>query len=249
MQSAPIAMPQPTIIALGGGGFSTEPDNPLLEDYILAKSASPQPRVCFLPTASGDADPYIVKFYNAFSGNVFPNRRAVPTHLSLFRRSIADLRDFVLSQDILYVGGGNTANMLAVWRVHGLDSILREAWSRGIILCGPSAGAVCWFESGVTDSFGLPLRPIANCLGFLAGSFCPHYDSESTRRPIYQHLVATGELPPGHAADDSVALHYTGADLTAIVSSRPTARAWRVALQNGQLHEAEIVPTYRGPIA
>jgi len=240
-------MPQSTIIALGGGGFSTEPENPLLEDYILAQSANPQPRVCFLPTASGDADPYIVKFYNAFSGTAFPHRRAIPTHLSLFRRTVADLRSFVLSQDILYVGGGNTANMLAAWRVHGLDSILHEAWSRGVILCGPSAGAVCWFESGVTDSFGLPLQPITNCLGILPGSFCPHYDSESTRRPIYQHLIATGALPAGLAADDSVALHYTGTQLTEIASSRSTASAWRIAMSNGQLHEEELRPNYLGP--
>lgn len=239
-------MPQPTIIALGGGGFSTEPDNPLLEDYILSLVAQPAPHVCFLPTASGDADPYIVKFYHAFSGAAFPHRRAIPTHLSLFRRTVSDLRDFLLAQDVLYVGGGNTANMLAAWRIHGLDSILREAWQAGVILCGPSAGAVCWFESGVTDSFGLPLQPITNCLGFLPGSFCPHYDSESTRRPIYQNLVATGQLPTGLAADDGVALHFTGTNLTEVVTSRPTARAWRVTLSDGQLHEEELTPTYLG---
>jgi peptidase E len=136
-----------------------ESGNPLLDDYVLGLTRAERPRVCFLPTASGDADPYIVKFYNAFTGTAFSHRRAIPTHLSLFRRTVADLRSFLLSQDVLYVGGGNTANMLAAWRIHGLDSILREAWQAGIILCGPSAGAVCWFESGVTDSFGLPLQP------------------------------------------------------------------------------------------
>jgi dipeptidase E len=234
-------MQAPSIVAMGGGGFSTEPNNPLLEDYLLSLVGSQQPRVCFVPTAGGDADSYIVKFYNAFG-----NGRSVPTHLSLFRRTVADLRTFILGQDIVYVGGGNTANMLAAWRVHGLDEVLREAWSSGIILCGPSAGAVCWFESGVTDSFGQPLQPITNCLGFLPGSHCPHYDSELQRRPTYQRLIAQQVLPPGIAADDSVALRYAGTELTEIASSRQAARAWRVTLENGQIREDELSPRYLG---
>jgi peptidase E len=233
-------MSQPTIIALGGGGFSSEPDNPLLDDYILAAAESPQPRVCFLPTASGDADPYIVKFYNAFNGTSFPSRRAIPTHLSLFRRTVEDLRSFLLQQDVIYVGGGNTANMLAVWRTHNLDAILCEAWTRGIVLCGPSAGAVCWFESGVTDSFGLPLRAITNGLAFLPGSFCPHYNSEPTRRPVYQQLLTDGILPSGYAADDSVALRFTGTELTEIVTAHPDARAWKLTFTDGHPQEHEL---------
>ena len=126
-----------------------ESDNPLLDDYVLSLVGSDKPRICFLPTASGDSDSYIVSFYNAFGGS-----RAAPTHLSLFRRTIDDLRAFILDQDIVYVGGGNTANLLAIWRVHELDEVLREAWLNGVILCGLSAGSVCWFESGVTDSYG-----------------------------------------------------------------------------------------------
>ncbi len=234
-------MSDPCIVAMGGGGFSMEPDNPLLDDYVLSLATSPQPRVCFVPTASGDADSYIVKFYTAFG-----NGRSVPTHLSLFRRSVDDLRTFILAQDIVYVGGGNTANMLAAWRVHGLDDVLREAWSRGVILCGLSAGSVCWYEAGVTDSFGQPLQALPNCLGFLPGSHCPHYDGEPERRPTYQRLVAHGALSAGIAADDGVALRYKGTKLTEIVSSRLRARAWHVTVTNGQLDEEELLPRYLG---
>jgi len=226
-------MAEPCIVAMGGGGFSMEPDNPLLDDYLLSLAQSSSPRVCFLPTASGDADHYIVKFYQAFGGG-----RCVPSHLALFRRTIADLRTFLLDQDIIYVGGGNTANMLAAWRVHGLDEILREAWSRGVILCGLSAGAVCWFESGVTDSFGQPLRALPNGLGFLPGSHCPHYDGESERRPTYHRLIANGTLPDGIAADDGVALRYSAAELTEVVSSRPDARACRVEMTGGEISDS-----------
>ncbi|MGD9635875.1 MAG: Type 1 glutamine amidotransferase-like domain-containing protein [Pirellulales bacterium] len=239
-------MGAPTIIASGGGGFSSEPDNSLLDDYILSSVAKPLPRVCFVPTASGDADPYIVKFYSAFSGSGIANRQTIPTHLSLFRRTVGDLRSFILQQDIIYVGGGNTANMLAAWRVHGLDVILREAWARGIILCGPSAGGVCWFESGVTDSFGLPLREVTGCLDLLPGSFCPHYDSEPTRRPTYERLVAEGTLPAGFAADDRAALKFTGTELSEVVSSGPEARAWRVTSASGRGSSEELKPRYLG---
>lgn len=234
-------MSEPCIVAMGGGGFSMEPDNPLLDDYVLSLAGSAQPRICFVPTASGDADSYIVKFYSAFG-----NGRSVPTHLSLFRRTVDDLRSLILSQEIVYVGGGNTANMLAVWRLHGLDEALREAWSRGVILCGLSAGSVCWYEAGVTDSFGQPLQALPNCLGFLPGSHCPHYDGEPERRPTYQRLVAQGALSPGIADDDGVALRYKGTELTEIVSSRPNARAWHVTMTNGQLYEEELLPRYLG---
>ena len=234
-------MSKSCIIAMGGGGFGAEPDNRLLEDYLLSSVASDEPRICFVPTASGDADTYIVKFYDAFG-----NGRSVPTCLSLFRRRIDDLRTFVLDQDIVYVGGGNTANMLAAWRVHGLDVVLREAWSRGIVLCGLSAGSVCWFESGVTDSFGRKLQPISNCLGFLSGSHCPHYDSEVNRRPTYRELIADGRLPGGMAADDGVALKYIDGELKEVVSSRGNARAWRVQFEDGRVTEEEVVPRYLG---
>ncbi|MDG4657813.1 Type 1 glutamine amidotransferase-like domain-containing protein [Ectobacillus antri] len=224
------------IIALGGGGFSMEPDNPLLDQYILAQTNKPQPKICFIPTASGDADSYIKRFYDFFE-----KQACVPSHMSLFKPHTRDVRGFLLSQDIIYVGGGNTKNMLAIWREWGLDSILQEAWEQGIILAGISAGSICWFEEGVTDSYGDGLEPL-RCLGFLKGSNCPHYDGEPERRPAYQKLVAAGQIKGGIAADDSVALHYIGDALHRIVSSRPEAGAYRLE----GTEEISVVATYLG---
>lgn len=218
-----------------------EPDNPLLDDYVLSHARRSPARVCFVPTASGDSNDYLVRFYEAF-----PATRCIATHLALFRRKHADLRDFVLAQDVLYVGGGNTANMLAVWRAHGLDRILREAWQQGIVLCGLSAGSLCWFEGGITDSFGPGLQPLPDGLGMLPGSHCPHYDGEQERRPTYHRAVASGALAPGIAADDGTALRYSGTELAEIVSSRPTARAWRITRDGNSAREEEIVPRSLG---
>jgi dipeptidase E len=230
----------PQIVALGGGGFSTEPDNARLDDYVLGLASRPRPRVCFVPTASGDADSYVVRFYRAF-----PVGRCEPTHLGLFSRTVRDLRAFVLGQDVVYVGGGNTASLLAVWRVHGLDRVLREAWERGVVLCGVSAGALCWFEGGVTDSFGPDLTPLPDGLGLLPGSHCPHYDSEPRRRPAYHQLIAAG-LPGGLAADDGVGLHFVGPDLAHVVSSRPAARAYRVESRDGRVEETPLPTRHLG---
>ncbi len=215
---------EPTIAALGGGGFWMEPDNPLLDDWLLRLTGSPRPAVCFVPTASGDSPRRIEQFEAAFAG------RAKASVLRLFARDIADLRGFLLAQDLIYVGGGNTANMLAIWRVHGVDRILREAWRRGVVLAGLSAGSLCWFEAGVTDSFGRGLAPLNDGLGLVAGSHCPHYDGEALRRPVYRRLVAEGTLPPGLALDDGVAGLFRGPDAARVelVSSRPEAEAFRV---------------------
>jgi dipeptidase E len=226
------------IVALGGGGFSDEPDNPLLDDFVLALTGRSCPRVCFLPTASGDAAGYVQAFYRAF-----PATRAEATHVALVRRTVVDLRAFVLEQDVVYVGGGNTANMLAIWRVHGLDAVLREAWERGVVLCGISAGGICWFEAGLTDSFGPDLQPLPDGLGILPGSFCPHYDGEVGRRPAYQAAVAAG-LPDGYAADDGAALHYVDRDLREIVSSRSDARVYRVSAIGAFVAEVALRPRY-----
>jgi peptidase E len=207
---------------MGGGGFSMEPDNPLLDNYVLGLIDRAHPRVCFLPTASGDDPAYIVRFYEAFA-----SRDCRATHLPLFNRRHEDLRVLLLDQDVIYVGGGNTANMLAIWRVHGVDQVLREAWQAGVVLCGVSAGAVCWFETGITDSFGPTLRPLPAGLGFMAGSYCAHYDGEPQRRPVYRQSVAGGMIP-GIAADDGAAVHYQDTTLAAIVASRPAARAYRL---------------------
>lgn len=219
------------IIALGGGGFSMEPDNPLLDLYILEQSPKETPKICFIPTASGDADSYIARFYDFFE-----QQNCEPAHLSLFKPPAQDLEEFVMSQDILYVGGGNTKNLLVLWKEWGLDRIIEKAWNQGIVLAGISAGSICWFEQGVTDSYGDELHPL-DCLGFLPGSNCPHYDGEIHRRPTFQRLLKQGEIKPGLAADDGVALHFTGQDLHSVVSSRPSAKAYRV--DGGYEHELE----------
>ncbi|HEY0838863.1 MAG TPA: peptidase E, partial [Vulgatibacter sp.] len=226
------------IIAMGGGGFSMEPENPLLDDYVLGLTGKATPRVCFLPTASGDAEGYVERFHVAFAG------RAETSVLHLFRRTVKDLEAFVLAQDVIYVGGGNTANMLAVWRVHGLDRILGKAWNAGVILCGLSAGALCWFEGGVTDSFGAGLAPLHDGLGLLPGTFCPHYDGEALRRPTFEGLVRDGGLAGGWAADDGVGLHFEGAELVGVVSSRAEAAAFRLERgKDGALGVRILKPT------
>jgi dipeptidase E len=211
------------LVTLGGGGFSMEPENPLLDEYILSLARRGRPRVCFVPTASGDAVTYVAGFYRAFA-----RLEADPIDLPLFDRERYDLRRFVLDQDVIYVGGGNTANLLAVWRLHGLDSILREALGAGAVLCGISAGMNCWFDASTTDSFGPDIAPLHDGLGFIAGSACPHYDGEPQRRPVYRRLVDDG-FPPGWAADDGAALRFDGEGrFVEAVSSRRTARAYRV---------------------
>ncbi|MBC9732613.1 peptidase E [Nocardioides marmotae] len=228
-----------TIMAMGGGGFSMEPDNPLLDDHLLSlatrrRGAGGLPRVCFVPTASGDSVDYQDRFREAFAG------RAETSTLQLFRYDeipglpAGDLRSFVLSQDVVYVGGGSTANLLALWRLHGLDTILREAAEDGVVLAGISAGMNCWFEASVTDSFG-PLAPLPDGLGLLPGSSCPHYDGETDRRPTYLDLVGTRRLPSGYAADDGCALVFRDGALAEAVSSRPEARAYRVHLSGDAL--------------
>jgi dipeptidase E len=232
-------MTESCIVALGGGGFSMEPDNPRLDMYILSRARRTPPKVCYVPTASGDSESNIARFYDAYTVD-----RCLPSHLRLFNRKIQDLRPFILSQDIVYVGGGATSYMLAMWRLNGLDAIFREAWERGIVLSGVSAGALCWFEAGLTDSFGRPLRMLRDGLGLIAGSFCAHYDGEKDRRAAFQRAVAEGAVPPGIGADDGVALVYRGTDLFEIVSSRAAARAWRVEHTAEGVRETELVPRY-----
>ena len=227
------------IVALGGGGFSME-ETPVLDDFILSLTGKTDPRVCFVPTAAGDSESYIVRFYRRFSGS-----SSRPTHLELFRYDGRDLVEFARSQDVIYVGGGNTANMLLVWQLHGFDDALQAALGSGTILAGLSAGSVCWFDVGVTDSFGPELASL-DCLGFLSGSHCPHYDGEAARRPAYHRLVREG-MPAGIAADDGVALHYVDGQLHRVVSSRPDARAYRVEMDSDRVKEIPIRPETLGP--
>src|SRR5215211_1042311 len=212
-------MADPQILALGGLGEDDEAER--LIRFALELTGKERPRVCLVPTASAETPEYIVAFYENLSGY------ADCSHVSFFPWPREDLREHVLSQDAVFVSGGNTANMLAIWRAHGFDQIIREAWEHGIVLSGSSAGMICWFEAGITDSFGPQLEGMRDGLGFLAGSACPHYDGEERRRPVYQELVADG-FPPGVAADDSVGLHYVGTELRETVSVREGANAYRV---------------------
>ena len=213
-------MTQPQIVAMGGGGFSM--DGRLLDDHVLGLTGKVRPRVCYIPTASGDGPDRIARFQESLGD------RAEMSVLGLFWREVEDIGRFLLEQDVIYVGGGNTANMLAVWRLHGVDAALRAAWEAGVVLCGLSAGANCWFEACSTDSFGAGLAPLVDGLGFLPGSFCPHYDGEPLRQPTYTRWVAEGALPPGWAADDGVGLHFVGTELHEAVTERPGGRAFRV---------------------
>jgi dipeptidase E len=208
------------ILAMGGGGFMLDPRSPL-DDLMLELSGVERPRVCFLPTPVGDSDRAIAAFFEAFSA-----RDCEPSCLRLFGTPERPA-DRLADQDVIVVSGGNTANALVLWRLHGIDAALRAAWERGAVLGGVSAGANCWFECCVTDSFGRDLDPLHDGLGLLPGSFCPHYDGEERRRPVYRRLVDEG-LPAGYAADDGVALHFVGTELREAVASWPGARAYRV---------------------
>jgi len=197
------------------GGFSL---GGRFDDLVLELGGR---RVCFVPTGSAYPETMSVSFYQSFA------RRAEPSHVLFHPWPRDDLREHVLAQDAIYVSGGSTANMLAIWRAHGFDRLLREAWERGILLCGWSAGMICWFEAGIMDSFGPRLAGMRDLLGFVPGSACPHYDSEEERRGVYRELVANG-FPSGYAADDDVALHFVGTELREVVASRAGAQAYRV---------------------
>jgi dipeptidase E len=227
---------------MGGGGFSSEPESPLLDDYLLSLAPSGQtPRVCFVGTASGDTPGYREQFRAAFA-----DRRCVPSELTLFDRTVHDLATFLADQDIVYVGGGSTVNLLAIWRAHGFDQVVRDAYARGVVMAGISAGMNCWFEASITDSFALDrLEPLPDGLGLIAGSACPHYDGEEQRRPTYRAAIAGG-LPAGYAAEDGVGLLFEQGELREAVASRPAARAYRVALRNGGVIEEELPTRYLG---
>ena len=210
---------------MGGGGFSggRHGDDPALDRYVLDIAERSHPRICLLPTASGDPEEQIQRFYRAY--HELP---CEPTHLSLFRLGTkpVDLRALLLGQDVIYVGGGSLLNLLAIWRAHGLDAILREAWERGVVLSGISAGSMCWFSAGVTTGFGEP-RAVQG-LGFLPASNSVHYGSETERRRCFVDAVRSELAPPGYAVDDGVGLFFCGVDLEEAVTARPHAGAWWV---------------------
>ena len=206
------------IVACGGDQLYF----PALTRYVLELTGKARPKILFVPTASGDDAAYLLTFYQAFAGV-----ECELSHLALFNRTVDDIDGFIREQDVVMVGGGNTANMLAIWRLHGVENALRSAYRSGTMLTGWSAGCICWFEAGITDSFTLELGPLRDGLKLLAGSACPHYDSQERRRPVYAREIAAG-LPPGIALDDAVAARYEDERLVEVVSGKPSGRAFRV---------------------
>jgi peptidase E len=220
----------PTVLATsigfdsrGRGPYDWAP-GPVFDLAFQLAGDPARPRICHVGTATGDDPARVAGFYGAFA-----DRDVAVSHLSLFPMpTVPDLRAHLLAQDVVWVGGGSVANLLAVWRVHGLDDVFREAWQAGVVLAGVSAGSLCWHQGGTTDSFGPDLRPVTNGLGLLPCSNGVHYDSEAQRRPLYHRLVADGTLPAGYATDDGVGLVYRGTELVEAVADRPGKAAYRV---------------------
>ena len=221
-----------------------EAGNALLDEHALALTGAECPRVCFLPTASGDADHYIVRFYRAFHAG-----RCRPSHVSLFRRDggASDLAAHLLAQDLVYVGGGSVISMLGTWNAHGIDVMLRAAWEAGVVMTGLSAGSLCWFEHGVTAFHGesLPVRG----MGFLPYSNAVHYDDKPERRAAYLTAIADG-MVSGYGTGDGAALHFVGTDLAEVVASRAKARAYHVSPEGAEVTETELATRFLGtPLA
>tara|TARA_B100000945_G_scaffold296881_1_gene275517 strand:- start:446 stop:1141 length:696 start_codon:yes stop_codon:yes gene_type:complete len=188
------------IIAIGGGGFGRTPGEGLIEKYILDQSEKDVPNICFIPTATGDNEAYKVNYYSTFS-----KLDCSPSHLDFFKRT-PDLKELILKQDVIFVGGGNTKSMLAVWKDWGLDLLLKEAYEEGVIMSGVSAGAICWFDQGITDSWAEDLK-VMDCLGFIEGACCPHYDEEPQRKPSLNKFITEKVLKSCYAVDGGCALH------------------------------------------
>ncbi|HLO97615.1 MAG TPA: peptidase E, partial [Fimbriimonas sp.] len=216
-----IAMNHRQVIAIGGGSFASTPANLKIDQYVIAASGVLSPNVLFLPTASADNSEYCQKFIDAYT-----DLGCNPSVLSLFWPHRLDFEELFLQQDVIYVGGGNTRNLLVLWREWGVDVALRKAYEAGVILTGVSAGANCWFETFSTDSMG-PLAPW-NGLGWLKGSFCPHFDSEVDRKPSLARMLASGDLGEGYAVCDHAALHFVDEELRCAVAGADSGRSFRV---------------------
>ena len=219
------------IIAIGGGGFGRNPGEGIIENYILEQSDANKPKICFIPTATGDDEGYIENYYSTFS--MF---ECDPFHLDFFKRT-PDLEDLILNQDIIFVGGGNTKSMLAVWRDWNLDKLLKIAYENGTIMCGVSAGAICWFDSGITDSWEEELK-IMSCLGFVKGVCCPHYDEEPERRPTVHELIKDQEMDSCIAVDGGCALHLINEDPYRSVAFSEKKNAFLVSMKNNLVDES-----------
>jgi dipeptidase E len=223
------------ILALGGHEFDRRVGNDAICDLIVELAESPRPRICLLPTASGDPDDQIARFRRAFA-----ERDCVPDVISLFRlgENPVDLREELLGQDVIYAGGGSMLNLVAIWRAHGLDRILRECWQEGILICGQSAGAMIWFEGGITSSQGDPA--VASGLGLLPGSACVHYLSEPVRRRRFLRAIADDELPPGLGLEDQTGALFEDTELAGAFSARDGADVWEASLDGGRVIETEL---------
>ena len=240
------------IIALGGGGVGLDKFNLAIDNYKIKASGKKKPKIAFIPTAVGDSAFAIERFYR-----VFPSERAIASHLPLFSRDQRDLEDYLLNQDIIEVSGGNTANMLSIWEIHGIDKILEKAWQNGIVLTGASAGMICWYECSVTDSFGpssslvspglginnrTMLKELKTGLGFLKGSACPHYNGEEDRKPTYEKLIKNKILSDGIALDDYVGAHYINNKLIKLITPKNGSKGYEVSLKNNVVKETIIEP-------
>jgi dipeptidase E len=239
--------PRPTILAMGGGGFSAGRGDPPLDRLVLDLTGSPSPRICLLPTAGGDSESQIRRFHETFADTL-----CEPSDVSLFRlgRNPVPLREHLLAQDAIYVGGGSMVNLLAIWRAQGVDEILRDAWRAGVVLAGLSAGSMCWFRWGVTTSSGAPAP--TRGLGFLPGSNSVHHDSEPARLPVFRASILNGAIPPGWAVDDGAALLFRGTALVEVVTARPEATAHLVTPRGVRAAGARVLadaPANRSPPA
>lgn len=231
-QPAPEAATRRILIA--GGEFGT----PWIR-YLASLTGKTRPRLCFLPTASADSPGAIINWYASCAPLAVE-----PYVQASFIESLSQTRgwdEVLLSMDGIVVSGGNTLNQQAIWRAQGIDAVLREAWNRGIVLGGASAGSLCWFEEGTTDSRPKALS-IVQCLGFLPGSHCPHYDAEPGRRPLYHRLIASGQMKPGYACDNAAGLYFEGTEVKRAVASRDGARAYYVSAANGTVVERALEP-------
>jgi dipeptidase E len=221
------------IIAIGGGGFGRNPGNGKIEQYILNQSNSDSPKICFIPTATGDDESYKESYYSTMS-----KLNCVPTHLDFFKRT-PDIEKLILEQDVIFVGGGNTKSMLAVWREWGLEKILKKAYSNGVIMSGVSAGAICWFEKGITDSWAKELK-VLDCLGFIQGNCCPHYDEEAERKPALSKFITNKKISNCYAIDGGCALHIKNNKTFKAISFQGNKNSFFVEYKNKEVIESII---------
>ena len=218
------------IIAIGGGGFGRTPSSNLIEKYIINLSSKVTPKICFLPTASGDIDSYIVRFYS-----VFTRLNCTPSHIDFFKRTI-DINDHIMNQDIIFVGGGNTKSMLAVWNEWGMNNLLKKAYENGVIMSGVSAGAICWFTNGVTDSWESELQ-LLPCLDFIKGTCCPHYDEEPLRIPYVKKILKECIVENCISIEGGSALHFIDGKPFKNVSFKENKNSYNVLFENNSIIE------------